>query len=160
MPAAFRKACLDQPTSASLFQSSLYTDTELTYDLYDKKGNILQTTAKDGKKTIYIWGYGGLYLIGKVENTTLAKVKGISGLSSIENAPLTGALSGTQETELRKLSGALVTVYDYLPYVGVVSITDAAGIKVQYEYDSYGRLKNVMDGEGCLKENYEYHVQQ
>ena len=85
---------------------------------------------------------------------------GISGLSSIENAPLTGALSGTQETELRKLSGALVTAYDYLPYVGVVSITDAAGIKVQYEYDSYGRLKNVMDGEGCLKENYEYHVQQ
>lgn len=160
LPAAFRKACLDQPTSAPLFQSSLYTDTELTYDLYDKKGNILQTTAKDGKKTIYIWGYGGLYLIGKVENTTLAKVKGISGLSSIENAPLTGALSGTQETELRKLSGALVTVYDYLPYVGVVSITDATGIKVQYEYDSYGRLKNVMDGEGCLKENYEYHVQQ
>ena len=81
-------------------------------------------------------------------------------MSSIENAPLTGALSGTQETELRKLSGALVTAYDYLPYVGVVSITDAAGIKVQYEYDSYGRLKNVMDGEGCLKENYEYHVQQ
>lgn len=38
LPAAFRKACLDQPTSAPLFQSSLYTDTELTYDLYDKRG--------------------------------------------------------------------------------------------------------------------------
>lgn len=160
LPSAVRKARFDQPISASLFQPSLYTDTELTYDLYDKQGNILQTTDKEGKKTVYIWGYGGLYLIGKVENASLTNVKKVSGLSALEKTPLTGTLSNVQEMELRKLAGTLVTTYDYLPYVGVISVTDPAGIKVQYQYDSYGRLKNVTDGQGYLKENYEYHVQQ
>ena len=52
----------------------------------------------------------------------------------------------------------MVTTYTYNPLVGITTIIDAKGDFIKYNYDSVGRLINVMDKDGkVLKENiYQY----
>lgn len=112
----------------------------MSYDKYDDKGNILQTTGVDGIKTAYKWSDDGLYLLAEVWNATYDEIKNIS-VYDLRN----------------QFSGAQVTTYTYKPLVGMTSKTDPRGITTYYEYDSFGRLEFIKDNQQNIIEKYEYH---
>ncbi len=53
--------------------------------------------------------------------------------------------------------GAMMSTYTYDPLVGMTSSTDPNGIVTRYEYDSFGRLKNVKDNDGKITSRNYYH---
>lgn len=160
LPSSLKTIRPTVPFSTPAFLSTNYTDTEVSYDKYDRQGRLLQSSNRNGLKTVYIWGYGGLYLVACVENATFEEVNGIRYFGNLENAPLPGSLSFAQNSYLRQLPGAQVTTYTYLPFVGLGSVMDAAGIETHYEYDAEGRLLRITDHQGQLMDAYEYHVKQ
>ncbi|MDQ8748162.1 hypothetical protein [Elizabethkingia miricola] len=139
--------------------------TELTYDLYDNKGNILQYSVK-GKPVTVIWGYGQTQPIAKIEgaayNQVSAYVSAIIAASDADNT------QGTDQSE-QALIGALdilrnntalsayqITTYTYNPLIGVTSITPPSGVRDIYKYDSANRLESVKDVNGNLLKEYQY----
>lgn len=149
LPSEIRVADIRQPDAENK---------QLTYTAYDNYGNPLEYRTAEGLITVCIWGYRGLYLVACIENTTLEKVKTIAGLSGIGTTPLPGGLNEVQEQALRQITEAQVTTWEYRPFVGLISETGPDGKKAGYEYDAYGRLIRVEDGEGHVKEMYWYHV--
>ncbi len=131
-----------------------------TLDIYDKYGNVVQTTSHDNIKTVYIWGYNGRYPIAVVENADLNMIKRIDGLDNIESDPLQAGLNNEQELLLRKMSDAHVTTYTYKPLIGITSVTDPSGRRKNYDYDSFGRLATVKDEDGNILENYDYRYKE
>lgn len=137
--------------------SSWYTDIE--YTSFDNKGNILESKDRNGLYSCYVWGYNGLYLVAKVEGgLSLNNLKSaISGLSNISTSPLTGAMiSGAQNTLKTSWPGAKMTVFEYIPFVGLTKITDPSGKVTEYQYNANGKLKNQKDGIGTLHKEYFY----
>ncbi len=55
------------------------------------------------------------------------------------------------------LPSAMVVSYTFNPQVGMISKTDAAGIKTRFEYDSSGRLAFIRDNKGNIMKKYQYH---
>lgn len=128
--------------------------TVMSIDARDSRGRILETSDADGIKTAYVWGYGGLYPVAEVNGATLMEVKGISGLSGIETAPLAGALTGNQAAALRNLGDA--TVWEYSPLVGVTRETAPDGRSVSNTYNDSGKLYQVLDDLGHKTSAYLY----
>lgn len=133
-----------------------YQDQE-TYDRYDTEGHPLQSTDKSGMRTSYVWGYGGQYIVARVENSTFDLLKPLLP-STLETAPLPGALTPTQENALRALPGVHVTTYMYKPLVGVTRITDPSNRITTYEYDADGKLIRVRDDAGRSVNEYQYNI--
>jgi YD repeat-containing protein len=52
---------------------------------------------------------------------------------------------------------AQMTTYTYEPLIGTTSQTDSRGMPVSYEYDGYGRLINIKDEKGNIRQNMKYN---
>ncbi|AZA89986.1 Uncharacterised protein [Chryseobacterium nakagawai] len=158
------------PTSVLSYdlQNPNQGSTELSYDKYDSKGNIVQYTNRAGVSTVIIWGYNQTQPIAKIEN---AKLEGIGQpfIDSIVNASNLDAAAerNNDETNLHNafkdfrnnLSGYQITTYSYDPLIGVRSITPPSGIREVYLYDAAGRLKEVREhnNTGKLLKEFNYH---
>ena len=153
------------------FPNSLPTVTDVgtlerkfTYDSYDTKGNVTQYTTENGVPVSLIWGYNQSQLIAKLENVTYSSIPSatISDLQTKSNADIDVSTEQILQSSLNSLRisfpNAMVTTYTYNPLVGITTIIDAKGDFIKYNYDSVGRLINVMDKDGkVLKENiYQY----
>ena len=150
-------------------------------DQYDVNGNILQYHKLNGNNTSYIWGYNDTYPIAKAENCTYANL--VSAIQSARKQVFTnnyenlddflGAVSGLDHEY--KLNGwanfisdvqsylpnAMVTLYTYIPLVGMNSMTDLNGKTTYYIYDSFGRLYQVLDNSrNVLKQNTYHYANQ
>ncbi|MBP2619697.1 hypothetical protein [Chryseobacterium jejuense] len=144
--------------------------TEVTYNQYDSKGNLLQYTTKDDVSTVIIWGYNKTQPIAKIENAKLENI-GQSLIDSIVNASDLDAKQGTDtsDEDLIKalntfrnnptLSGYQITTYTYDPLIGVRSITPPSGLREVYIYDTAGRLKEVREqsNTGKLLKEFQYN---
>ncbi|MYZ61719.1 hypothetical protein EH151_17700 [Elizabethkingia anophelis] len=165
-----------------LYYNASYPDltkakTELTYDLYDNKANILQYSEKAIKPTVILWGYNQTQPIAKIEGITYAELANKLGFSNtntgylslgVVSASDTDAAQGTAISEqalitaldaLRSnpiLTGYQITTYSYDPLIGVTSITPPSGIREIYKYDSANRLESVKDVNGNLLKEYQY----
>ncbi len=135
-------------TPASTRNNLTYYD-NITFSAYDIYGNLQEQTDKLGVPTSYIWGYGWLYPVARINNAGTDQ----HGISMPDTA---GALSTTQDNLLRALPGTSVTTYEYEPLVGVSQIKDDSGRTISYGYDDYGRLSEIRDPEGNLVNRYEY----
>jgi len=54
----------------------------------------------------------------------------------------------------------LVATYKYKPLVGVIEMTDPRGVTTYYDYDNFGRLKEIYMNENGVKkviESYKYN---
>jgi hypothetical protein len=156
------------PTSLESTDLNQTAETQMTFDLYDNKGNLVQTTDKAGNSVTTIWGYNQTLPIAQV---TGAKYNDISSLSVItaaitasnadaadpanEDALLTALNNLRLASQLQEYT---ITVYTYDPLVGITHSISSNGIKNTYQYDASGRLLNVKNSEGqVLKENqYNY----
>ncbi|MDR6923371.1 hypothetical protein [Chryseobacterium sp. 2987] len=148
--------------------------TEVTYDRYDSKGNILQYTTKDGISTAIIWGYNSTQPIAKIEGIKYTDipsslVTGIITASDNDNIPPQGVSAEQAELNLlaaldsfrnhASLTGYQITTYSYDPLIGVKSITPPSGIREVYLYDAANRLKEVREHSpgGRIIKEYQYH---
>jgi YD repeat-containing protein len=127
------------------------SSTDVTFDKYDDKGNIIQYTTKDGVPVAIVWGYNKTQPIAKVEGMTYDQITALSTTSSIVSASNEDATDSTKEgllltvlNNFRKesaLAGKKIATYTYDPLIGVTSITPPSGIRETFVYDSFGRLK-------------------
>lgn len=138
--------------------------TEVTYNQYDNKGNILQYTAKNGVPTAIIWDKSQTQPIAKVEGATYAQASAVAGdivtasdqsQASYSEANLLAKLDAFRNNSV--LSGFQITTYTYKPLIGVTSITPPSGIREIYIYDTANKLQEVRDVNGNLLKSYEYH---
>jgi hypothetical protein len=144
--------------------------TDVTYDKYDEKGNLLQYTTKDGISTTIIWGYNKTQPIAKITGAKLSYIQ-----QSLINAIVTAsdtdaaALPNNDETtfltaldNFRKdgnLSNYQITTYTYDPLIGVRSITPPSGIREVYLYDTARRLMEIREDNqtGRLIKEFKYN---
>ena len=128
---------------------------ETKFNKYDSKGNLLEVEDPNGIKTTYIWGHKGLFPVAIAENLSLAEVKNISGLNTIETTPLIENLNSTQIQALRNTQGR-IHLYKYKPFVGISSYTDPSGNEMLYDYNLSGKLKRIKDSKGILHNEFFY----
>ncbi len=146
--------------------------TEVTYDQYDEKGNLLQYTTKEGIPVAIVWGYNQTVPIAKVEGVTYLHLsQNYPDTLAIINASDTDASAGLNNDETSFLAALqqfrtkliidrfqpLVTTYTYDPLVGVRSITPPSGIRESYIYDSANRLEKVIDVNGKVLKEMKYN---
>ncbi|MCD1118735.1 hypothetical protein [Chryseobacterium turcicum] len=145
-------------------------ETQLIFDQYDTKGNILQYTTKDGIPTTIIWGYNSTQPIAKIVDYPYALVNGLA--TDIITASDADALNPSNETalitalnnfrNLLQLKEFQITTYTYDPLIGVTSITPPSGIREVYLYDSANRLKEIRqdNAAGKLLKEFKYNYKQ
>lgn len=140
-----------EPSSVQKSVGGNALETEVTVNSYDTKGNIQQTTGKDGIITAYFWGYNQKYPVARVIGKTYTDAVTQSAISmAIVNNPADDNALRTELDKLRNLTGTLVSTYTYKPLTGITSETDERGRSVFYEYDQLNRLLLVKDNEGNI----------
>lgn len=153
--------------------ASSSSKTEVTYDKYDDKGNILQYTVKGLQPTVIIWGYNQTQPIVKIEGISYDALMGLSGVSTLVNYAITKSNSDvdtateqlllTALDNLRtdsSLNAYMISTYTYDPLIGVTSITPPSGVREIYKYDSANRLQSVVDVNGKILKEYQYNYKQ
>ncbi len=143
------------PTSASSYsRNNTYYKKKYSFE-YNEYGNLAELNKENDLTTTYLWGYDHLYPVAKIENATLDEVKTALG-GSIPD-PGNSGLDTAQASLLRSGLDAFVSVFDYAPLLGMTSSTDPNGVKTYYEYDDFGRLKQVKNNDSDIQERYTYH---
>ncbi|MFC3160822.1 hypothetical protein ACFOEQ_22320 [Chryseobacterium arachidis] len=127
--------------------------TDVSYDKYDEKGNILQYTTKDGIPVSIVWGYNKTQPIAKIEGISYGDLTVGISIAGIVSASNDDATDPTKEgllldalNSFRKesaLLGKKITTYTYDPLIGVTSITPPSGIRQTFVYDAANRLKET-----------------
>ncbi|WP_298537614.1 RHS repeat domain-containing protein [uncultured Algibacter sp.] len=79
------------------------------------------------------------------------------GVVTKNNDDPEGNLREALRTLRAALPDSMITTYTYDPLVGVTSITDPKGYTMYYEYDELNRLKQVIDADGHIVSQNEYH---
>ncbi|MCP9749477.1 hypothetical protein [Ferruginibacter sp. HRS2-29] len=131
----------------------------LMYD-YDVKGNLIMQRKENDVPEIYLWGYGGNYLIAKVVNSDYATVSGLVDLNVLNDVNSTQAQVLAQLTNLRSglaTTSAQVTTYTHKPLIGKTSETDINGHTTYYEYDSHQRLALIRDQDNNVVKKFCYN---
>ncbi|MFY0592018.1 hypothetical protein [Roseivirga sp.] len=134
----------------------------LEYKLYDGYGNIREFINPAGVSTTVLWGYGSVYPVAQIENATYAEVDPLISQSTLDSPSsqlnISNALDALRNNAAMK--NALITTMTYDVGVGILSQTSPNGIKMFYEYDTYGRLKRIKDQEGNIVKLVEYAYKQ
>ncbi len=158
-----RKADIKTPYRCDDPPSTVYVRDIQKYR-YDSRGNIIQIIDELGLPTTFLWGYGGLLLLAKIENASYERVANFLGdhiIERIANNPQPMASDFDALNAMRGSSGlvnAMVTTYEHIPLTGVSKITDPAGRKITYEYYGDGKLFNVKDDQGNILKQYAYNI--
>lgn len=156
------------PSSAISYNlASGMASTQVTFNKYDVKGNILQYTAKDGIPTSIIWGYNGTQPIAKIEGAVYDDIKNNPLITAIINASDADAANPATESSLIAALDALrndvnfksfqMATFTYDPLIGVTTLTPPSGIREIYRYDSANRLEKIVDEEGKILKEYKYN---
>lgn len=100
----------------------------------------------------YLWGDAGQHLIlhMKIDDPDFEPL-----LPAGEGAP--GDLLLSKHQRYAALPNAIVNCYEYEPGRGISRQIDPNGRSTYYEYDSFGRLLRVLDHEGHVLSQNEYH---
>lgn len=148
----------------------------MSYDIYDDKGNPVQYTVfpevgSTGISTTIIWGYNKTMPIAKIEGAKLSDIPGslITTIvnASNEDANATAAQEETKEQALiaalntfkndAALQNFMITCYTYNPLIGITTIIPPNGMMEFYKYDSYNRLQKVVDVNGDTVKEHQYN---
>jgi RHS repeat-associated protein len=126
----------------------------IEYD-YDSFGNLAYIEKDGTDKTVFLWGYQGLYPVAKIIGQTKGQV--YTTLGNMVNT-LAGTPTDSQISSINSTLGtsALVTTYTYTPLIGITSIQSPRGENTFFSYDSMGRLSGIADHHNHIIESYAY----
>lgn len=152
------------------------TFTEITYDKYDSKNNLLQYTTKDGIPTTLIWGYNQSQPIAKITGADYSQIMQAFGLNTNDNNSYLSLdivkksdlhFDSTSESELisklndfrnkQEFKNYSISTYTHAPLIGVKSITESSGKRESYEYDNANRLEKIKDTENKTIKDFKYN---
>ncbi|WBV56551.1 hypothetical protein PFY10_20410 [Chryseobacterium daecheongense] len=141
-----------------------------TLDIYDNKGNLVQTTAKNGIPTTTIWGYYQSQPIAVISGATYSQVANLTTVKAAITAsnndrdnPATEPALLTALENLRNdiaLKDFSITATTYDPLIGVTNSISANGIRMTNVYDNANRLIKVTNAEGKTLQEYQYNYKQ
>ena len=169
-----QKSAVHQKKGSGI-NTAVPTDRKITYNSYDKQGNLTQYTLENGIPVSIIWGYNGQYPIAKIEGTAYNQIsidfiKELQNLSNQDNDRCYGLDGSCKESNLRKrlnefrsnglFTNSMVSVYTYDPLVGVTSIMQPNGQTEYYNYDSSNRLQSIVNDKKEVLKTFEYNYRQ
>ncbi|WP_108808289.1 hypothetical protein [Aquimarina spinulae] len=133
--------------------------TDIEFDKYDDKGNILQYKKTDGMITSFIWSYDKMYPVAKVENATFLEISTALGITetALKNFG-TGSLN-TLDNLRTALPNAMVSTYTYDSLIGLTSMTDPKGYTIYYQYDEFNRLAYGLDDDQHIAQKISYNYE-
>jgi YD repeat-containing protein len=100
--------------------------------------------------------------VARITGTTLSQVTAIVSQATLDATCTPGndaAVRTLLQTLRSQLSGALVSIYTYLPGVGMTSETDPRGRVTYYQYDSFERLLSITDNDGNIIKTFNYQYE-
>lgn len=131
-------------------------DRKITYNSYDKQGNLTQYTLENGLPVSIIWGYNNQYPVAKLEGVALSQINGAT-ITTL-NTKTTDADLLTALTSLRTAhKDAMVTGYLYKPLIGVTQIIQPNGVSEKYNYDSSNRLQSIVNDKNEVLKTFQYN---
>lgn len=135
-------------------------ETELQYDTTTH--NLQSYKPENNIPVHYLWGYHNAYPIAEITGSSYEEITGIIqhggfDLTTLQQSTDTTYINDATSYLRDNLSTAMVVSYTFNPQVGMISKTDAAGIKTRFEYDSSGRLAFIKDNKGNIMKKYQYH---
>ncbi|MEE6130375.1 DUF5977 domain-containing protein, partial [Chryseobacterium arthrosphaerae] len=156
------------PTSALTYNvQNQNSSKKITFNNYDDKGNLRETSAENGIPTATIWGYHQTQAIAKIVGATYTDIANLSSVTAAVSASDADDDDSSNEAALilaldnmRKdiaLKNYLVETYTYDPIVGVTSKTSANGFREIYVYDPSHRISQILDKDGKVLKKYDYH---
>lgn len=166
------------PTSqiSTLPDGSSATLKNVSFDLYDDKGNVVQyttlpETGAAGIPTTFIYGYYKTFPIAKITGAKLSDIPAslINAIVAASDADADATSSQEALTEQQlidalnnfrtdsSMSNFMVTCYTYNPLIGITNIIPPTGLMEIYEYDTFNRLKTVKNTNGNVLKSYEYN---
>lgn len=152
------------PTSTFLKKGNMREIAD-RYDIlaYDSHQNPAYVSRNDESKRVYIWGYNWSEPVAEIRNAAYEEVLRLDGGSMIARIGQSNDLSddSAEMQWLHALRGNLpdaeVTIFTYVPLLGIKTVTDPAGRTTYYEYDAGNRLAKIRDENDNVLEAYEYH---
>lgn len=165
------------PTAQVSFlpDNPLQSITNVSYDIYDDKGNLVQYTGfpetGTGKPTTVIWGYNKTMPIAKVEGAKLSDIPSqlIGAIVAASNSDADATIAQQASTEAAlvnalntfrtdaSLKDFMISCYTYDPLIGATKMIPLTGMMELYEYDSYNRLQKIKDVNGVTLKEYQYN---
>ncbi|MDP4280874.1 MAG: RHS repeat domain-containing protein [Bacteroidota bacterium] len=145
---------------------------ESSIDSYNEFDRMTQMHKENNVNNSYIWGYNNQYMVIKAVNIDAVSLStivnniqpdfqsfltGLDDLTDPAKRSQWKLFNNTLRSGLPPNSRA--ETFTYLPFIGITSKTDEAGITTYYYYDDFGRLLNVKDEEGNIVKKYDYHYQ-
>jgi YD repeat-containing protein len=138
---------------------------EVFYDLYDQKGNLLQYHNNNSKYTTFIFAYNQTLPVAKIENIAYASIPSslITAIQTATDSPTSTetqvltALNALRTSTDTNLQNAMITTYTYKPLIGISTVTDPKGDTQTYIYDDFNRLKEVRDKDNNILSENQYH---
>jgi YD repeat-containing protein len=132
-------------------------ETNGTVNLYDKSGNVLQYTGRDGTVTSYLWGYRYLYPVAKITGATYAEVIATLSVDTAQLQSLDGAALRTELHRIRTgFPTAMVTTLTHKHLAGATSVTDVNNRTLTYYYDAFNRLRVIRDQDSNIVKRIDY----
>lgn len=136
--------------------SDYFREALIEYD--EVSHNPRMVTDKNGVHTVYVWGYGNKYpiatIMGVSKDIVINALGGLNALREMEADAVPAMSMEMLYARLASISGAMVNVYEYDPYVGLVGNTLPTGNCMRYEYDAFQRLKSISDSKGKINQYY------
>ena len=123
---------------------------------YDDYGNLLEAV-KDGSQRIsYIYGYGSLYPVAKLEGAGYESFPERFGqIKSYSDSTMLAGTCASLRSTLRGIG--LVTSYTYRPLEGVSSVVAPNGNRKSFHYNKFGELAAELDYGNNKEKEYGYH---
>lgn len=156
------------PTSVIAYNMQAQAPVTATrMEVYDNKGNLVQTRGKNGIPVTTLWGYYQTQPIAVIAGAAYADISSLPSVTAAVNAsnadhdnPATEPQLVTALENLRKdpaLQKYTVTCTTYDPMAGVTNSISANGIRTVNIYDASNRLIRVTDAAGKTLQEYQYH---
>lgn len=145
--------------------------TNVRYDSYDEYGNTQQNTTNideatgQGFSTVLIWGYNKTTPIAKIEGAKLTDIGSLANdiitksnqdVDAVTEKSLLAALDSFKN--LSNFKNFQITTYTYDSLIGITTVTPPNGLRLMYKYDDNNQLKQVVDVNGNIVEDYKYNI--
>ena len=132
---------------------------------YDHTGNLIEKRDAAGYVSSILWGWDSQYQLAHIDNSTAAELQGklsAVGIESVDTLAASMAIDEDIYTRLRKLQLLLpqsqVTLYRYKPEYGMTEKICPDASSETFGYDGYGRLNEIRNSLGQVKNQYTYHT--